>query len=257
MSNIKTIGIVGGVGPHAGLDLNEKIFSQTIARTDQEHLDVLLFSYSAHITDRTKYLIGNTQINPALGIYEVLAKLETAGAEVAGIPCNSSHVPHIWDEINRNLSEKKHRIKLVNMIEETGRFIKTQFLQVTKIGVLGTTGTVRSEVYTQTLSQYGYEIFYPDQEIQEKKVHQSIYNSDYGIKAQSSPVADQAKKNLYNAIDHLIEKKVEAIILGCTEIPIAIKDTKIKGRPIIDATLILARSLIMAVAPEKLQPISQ
>jgi aspartate racemase len=56
MRHSKAIGIVGGVGPYAGLDLNRKIFDNTVAKTDQEHLQVILFSFSADIPDRTKFL---------------------------------------------------------------------------------------------------------------------------------------------------------------------------------------------------------
>ena len=51
------IGIVGGVGPYAGLDLTEKIFGQTIASSDQEHLPVALLSLPERIEDRTRYLV--------------------------------------------------------------------------------------------------------------------------------------------------------------------------------------------------------
>ncbi|MBT8073778.1 MAG: aspartate racemase, partial [Xanthomonadales bacterium] len=83
------IGIVGGVGPYAGLDLVRNIFDQTLARTDQEHLDVVMLSMPSSITDRTEYLIGQNGENPGLGIADVIKRLEAAGATVAGIPCNT------------------------------------------------------------------------------------------------------------------------------------------------------------------------
>jgi len=255
MSTSKTIGIVGGVGPFAGLDLNEKIFRQTLAGRDQEHLNVILISYGAHITDRTAYLIGKEKINPAKGIYRTLAVLEDAGVYAAGIPCNTSHAPAIWDEILFLLNKNNHTIKLVNMIEETGSFIKSKFPDVHTIGILGTTGTMLSEVYSKILSTHGYKIIYPDRKIQDNKVHKAVYDGEYGIKAQSYPVSNQARSDLREAVDHLVSKNADAIVLGCTEIPLAVKESKIKEVPLIDATLILARSLIKIAAPEKLQPL--
>ena len=106
MSKYKTIGIVGGVGPYAGLDLNEKIFRLTKAMTDQEHLNVLLFSMSSKIVDRTDYLIKKIKKNPAYGIYDVLVRLEQGGAEIVGIPCNTSHAPEIWNVIEEKIQAK-------------------------------------------------------------------------------------------------------------------------------------------------------
>ena len=61
------IGIVGGVGPYAGLDLMRKVFDQTLAGGDQEHVDALLFSLPSGIADRTEYLEGRVEQNPPPG----------------------------------------------------------------------------------------------------------------------------------------------------------------------------------------------
>ena len=58
------IGVLGGVGPYAGLDLMRKIFDLTEAHSDQEHLSVIQFSLSEHIADRTRFLLGETEANP-------------------------------------------------------------------------------------------------------------------------------------------------------------------------------------------------
>ena len=64
-NNSTMIGIVGGVGPYAGLDLMRKVFDNTLAHCDQDHVDALLFSHSSKIVDRTEYLEGREQDNPA------------------------------------------------------------------------------------------------------------------------------------------------------------------------------------------------
>src|SRR5262245_32990820 len=94
---MKTIGIVGGVGPYAGLDLVKKIFDNTEAQRDQEHLDVLLINSPRLIDDRTNYILavrdGKVATDPALdpanpgcGIVACIRKLAAAGAEVVGVP---------------------------------------------------------------------------------------------------------------------------------------------------------------------------
>lgn len=69
------IGVLGGVGPYAGLDLMRKIFDQTEANCDQEHLSVIQYSLSEHIIDRTRFLLGETDENPGEAIGEIMVRM--------------------------------------------------------------------------------------------------------------------------------------------------------------------------------------
>ena len=91
------IGIVGGAGPYAGLDLAQKILQQTRAENDQDYLPTLLISTPDQIQDRTRFLLGQSKQNPAHAISRNLRDLKTLGATVAGIPCNTAHAPAIRD----------------------------------------------------------------------------------------------------------------------------------------------------------------
>ncbi len=252
----KSIGIVGGVGPFAGLDLNEKIFNQTIAAKDQDHLDIILLSCSSHIPDRTEFLVEMINENPAEGIFKVIKKLNQAGATQIGIPCNTAHANLIWGKLNSLIQKNKLAVNLVNMIRETAHFIEEQYPNAKNIGVLATIGTVTSEVYSETFRLYNLQVIYPDKSIQENKVHDAIYNTEYGIKAFSRPVSRKAVLDLENSIQHLIDKGCQVIVLGCTEIPLAITCSQFNKIPLVDPNLILARSLIGMVDPEKLKPLS-
>lgn len=248
------IGVVGGVGPYAGIDLVKKIFDQTVATTDQDHLPVILMSLSEEIEDRTAFLLGQSDRNPAHSMFRVLQKLSAAGATVAGIPCNTAHAPKIFDLVRREVHQHLPSLKLLHMIEETATFIKEQYPRRKRLGLLGTTGTVRSEVYQQVLSRDGYEVIVPDEKTQSDNVHASIYDPSYGIKAFSNPVTERARKQLLEAVQRLKRQGAEAIILGCTEIPLALPESKWEGVPLIDPTLILARALIREARPHKLKP---
>ena len=81
-------------------------------------------------------------------------------------------------------------------------------------------------------------------ENQKKLIDQAIYDKDFGIKSISSPVHDIAKRKIYLAIESLIKNKAEVVILGCTELPLAVNATSVKTIPLIDSTMILARSLL-------------
>lgn len=249
------IGIVGGVGPYSGTDLLKKVFDNTEAKTDQEHLDAVLLSMPSKIEDRTEYLIGNIKLNPALAIAELLLKLEKTGVTIAGIPCNTAHSERIFKVIQRELEHATSSIQLLNMIDETVSFIATNYPDVTKVGVLSTTGTYTSKIYASPLESKGYEVIRPSLEMQENSIHPSIYHKTYGIKAISNPIHPQARENLVQGIAYLKAQGAQIVILGCTEIPLAITESKINGLITTDPTTILARALIHHSHPHKLKPL--
>ena len=240
----KAIGIVGGVGPYAGLDLNQKIFACTTVKTEQDHFQVYLLSCSSLIGDRTEYLLHpESHENPGEAIYEVVAKLNAIGAQVIGIPCNTSHCAPIYDVIVARIRENRLPITLVNMIEETARFTMGAVPRVRRVGLLATRGTYSSGVYQSTFASLGeVEVLSPEPHEQES-VHASIYDPTYGIKTHPNPISREAVKILTDAGKGLIARGAEAVIMGCTEIPLALRPVAL-GVPMIDSTLVLARALI-------------
>jgi len=253
-----SIGIVGGIGPYAGLDLNRKIFEQTIARRDQDHLDVVLLSWPSRIPDRTAYLLNESSANPVGGIVDCLQSMDQLGVTVAGIACNTAHSPKLFGEVVRRLESVGCRIKVVDMISEVARVLSGNAVRGKRVGVLATTGTVRANAYGSRLREAGIEAIYPDDGIQENIVHPAIYDTQYGIKAHSDPVTQQAQTAIMEAGRHLlVERQAEALILGCTELPLAITSQTLFGKPVIDPTLLLARALVREVAPEKLRSPSE
>ncbi len=253
MAKEKIIGIVGGVGPYAGLDLCKKVFDQTTAVSDQQHLSTILVSMPGCIDDRTDYLIGRTVENPGHAIFEIIKKLHDLGAEVIGIPCNTSHAPPIFDVIVDGLRESGLRIKLLHMIDEVAVFIKEFYTLVSRVGVLSTTGTYRTGVYKDVLENHGLEVILPEEDMQENMVHKSIYDSEYGIKARSNPVMQLARAQVAESIKHLGNMGAEVVILGCTELSLAVESSNMGGIPLIDSSLVLARALVREAAPGKLK----
>lgn len=253
MEGIKVIGIVGGLGPCADDDLIAKVRSHTIAEKDQEHLHIALLSFPGNFVDRTSFLLGETDINPAYAISDVAKKLEFIGADVIGIPCNTSHAPEIYNVIVEELRKACSKVVLINMVDEVVKHIVEYYPSAGSIGVLSTTGLFKAGVYRKNILRYGLNVIEPDVDIQEGLIHKSIYDPVYGIKSKSNPVTDRAVTDLHYAINHLINKGAEAIILGCTEIGLAVFEKEIDGCAIIDSTSVLARALIREAAPHKLK----
>jgi aspartate racemase len=248
----KTIGIVGGVGPYAGLDLNQKIFDNTVAATDQDHLSVILISTSAEIADRTRYLLQLDVENPAKNLFKVITDLHKLGAAVAGIPCNTAHAEPIFSVLTHLISEGGLNIKLLNMISEVMTALKAE-LNYLRVGVLSTLGTHKNSLYETYMNKAGIPMVQADDELA-GSVHQAIYHPEYGIKAQSNPVTSKARALAKTAVRKLANQGADIVILGCTELPLALTGDYVDGIKLIDPTTILARALIRYVDPEKLKP---
>jgi aspartate racemase len=237
----RMIGIVGGVGTFAGIDLYRKIYHHTDARTDQEHPPVALLSVPHKVADRTRFLQGEVEENPGIAIAGIINSLASIGAEVIGIPCNTAHAPVIFHEIQKRIPEN---VQLLHLIEEVGRFLSTQHPAVRKAGILGTNGTFRVKMYTDVLSSHYIEAIYPEEGMQEKLVHPAIIDQEYGIKAYSDPVTERARNDLMEAAMYLVRQGSEAVILGCSEIPLAIYESRIGTAVVIDSVSVLAKALI-------------
>jgi len=251
------IGIVGGVGPYAGLELNRRIFDNTLTDgTDQSHFEVVLFSAGARVPDRTEFLLGREERNPAEGIFEALRSLAAAGATIAAIACNTAHAPRIIDPVRRKLESEGLNLELVDMIEETALAITGAYGPGACVGILASGGTVACGVYERLkLERCGaHRLILPSAEVQ-AEVHASIYDRRYGIKACSNPVTERATAQCRSAALHLKAGGAELVVLGCTELPLALPPGSVESLKFVDPAEITARALIARAAPEKLKPL--
>lgn len=260
MSRKKLIIIGGGVGPAAGVKLHEIIIQNTLTDgTDQDHIEVHHYSRSEYIGDRTLFLFGKKVPSPSFGMMQTIkiASLAARAAgkkAVAGVPCNTFHAPVIWNEFMTLLKKEQVKIKMVHMLNETFEIIHHLLPKAKRVGLMSTTGTRKVKVYQQLFERSGIEIIQVP-EILQPQLHDSIYNTQWGIKA-VSPVTDKARHNFKKYVGLLAEQKVEAVILGCTEIPLALPQRHFMRIPLIDPMQALARALIREADPTKLKPLT-
>ena len=249
------IGIIGGVGPSAGLDLVQKIFANTIAVRDQDHLNCMLVSCPSLIPDRTAYLLQNNQEeseNPAFGLFDSAQRLYNAGVRLAAVGCNTAHADRIFTVFLDMVRGSLPDLRIVNMLETCAAYVK-ESLRISSLGLLAAKGTYKSGVYHEYFRrEEGFLLIEPDIAGQER-IHQAIFDKNFGIKAQSQPVTLQATSLIKDEILQLINRGAKAVILGCTELPLAIQTQNIPV-PVIDPGLLTARKLIALSAPEKLLP---
>ncbi len=245
------IGIVGGVGPLAGLDVFKKIIEETVVQKDQEHLPVLLMSYPHLIVDRTEYLLGKVDTNPAYALANIIKQLAENGAKVVAIPCNTAHAEPIFLVVEEELKKSNTDVKILHLVKETVNFIKLSSPDA-KVAVLSTTGTRNTGLYKNLLLAARLGVLEPDTDSQHR-VHEAIYDKSYGIKAFSSPVKEKALEEIMICMDILIREGATHFILGCTELPLAFVEPEYKSIPLIDPNRIIARALINEIDPEKLK----
>ena len=227
------VGLVGGLGPAATVDLYDKITRAWLAKNDQEHFKVVI-EQNPQTPDRTKALLeGGT--DPTLALYHSAKRLEEDGCDYIIIPCNTAHafLPYM---------ERHLDTPFINMQQVTMDEIKEKFGEKARIGLLATTGTVKSGLYGEKAKSMGMPLFVPDEEHQ-KLVMSAIYGPK-GVKAGFT--SGTCRDELLAAADYMVKTyECNVLILGCTELPLIVDegDAQVAGRTVffIDPTSALAR----------------
>ncbi|MEC9171934.1 MAG: hypothetical protein VYC97_04960, partial [SAR324 cluster bacterium] len=113
------IGIIAGAGPFAGLDLATKILEQTDASCDQEYLPMVSVSTPGEIEDRTRFLLGESEENPAYALAKNFLDLQRMNAKVIGMPCNTAHAAPILEVFHQEIAPHAKSARYLDMIQET------------------------------------------------------------------------------------------------------------------------------------------
>lgn len=224
---MKTIGIIGGMGPAATIDLYKKMVDQTPAEKDQDHIHVIIDSYP-QIEDRTGYILHGG-INPASRLVESAKRLEAAGADALIMPCNTAH--YFAKDIERAVN-----IPLIHIVRCCAETIKNNYPETKKIGLIATTGTIKAGVYSSILKDYGFETIDLPEKI-ENNIMDCIYK---GVKAGKT---EEYSRLFQQCVDEITNLGADLLIEGCTEIPLLIPYVKTK-LPAIDATYELAKASV-------------
>ncbi|WP_332238645.1 aspartate/glutamate racemase family protein [Sporolactobacillus sp. KGMB 08714] len=224
---MKTIGIIGGMGPLATSDLYRRIIARTKAAKDQDHIHVLIDS-NTRIPDRTEAIIGNGE-DPRPELIKSAERLEQGGADFLIMPCNTAH--YFIDAI-----QAKVHIPFINMIEETAKDTKQKYGQETVVGIMATDGTLKTKIYEHCYHRLAIKIVVPEKKQQKlmKFIYEVIKNGNY----------DAGTDLFFECVEELKNKGADAFLLGCTELSSAQYLYKFEG-PFINPTEILAEASII------------
>ena len=221
------IGILGGMGTQAGLDFCNKLAKINVGKLDQQYPMFVLYNKS-NTPRRPENL--KKYYNVLNALVEGCRMLEKNKCKFIVMPCNTAHY---WQED----IQKKIKIPLISMPKEVYKHTKKTCKKNSKIGILCTEATLKTKVYNKYFDK-DFNLISPEKLLQKNSVNKSIKFVKMGkIK--------EAEKVIRPAVKYLIKNKCKKIILGCTELPIAIfayksfKKIK-KSKVFIDPNLLLA-----------------
>ena len=224
---MKTLGVIGGLGPMATAYFMELVTTMTDAPCDQEHLPMVVAS-APYIPDRTAHILDSAQPDPTPVMEEVGRMLLHSGANVLAVPCITAH--HFLPRLETAL-----QAEFVNGVEQTVLHLKEHGVE--KVGILATDGTVRSRLLHTALEKHGLCPVVPNENAQKDVMHLVYHN----IKAGKPAEMDR----FYNAAESLINQGAQVSILGCTELPL-LKKVRPLGPGFIDTLEVLAQQSILA-----------
>jgi aspartate racemase len=240
------IGILGGMGTQAGLDFCNKLAMLNRGKSDQEYPLFMLYNKSnipgrpESIGVQTKELSLIPKSPKNIIKYNKVLKslligcrsLEKSGCKFIVIPCNTAH--YWYEDL-----QKKINIPIINMPREVFKHTQKKCAKNSKIGLLATEGTLKTKIYDR-LFEKNFKLIKPTDVLQKNSVNKTIKYVKMGN-------VKLAEKSIRKSINYLLKMKCKKIILGCTELPIAIfafksfKKVKL-SKIFLDPNLILATS---------------
>lgn len=217
-------GVLGGLGPEATLDFYARVLERTAARTDQEHLHLIINS-NPKVHDRNDAVAG-TGPSPGPQLAVMAAALERAGADFLVMVCNTAHA--FQAEILQATA-----LPFVSIINETVREALRRQPDVQCAGLLAASGCLDARLYQTAFAEHGVSTLQPDREL--------FMDLLYRIKSgdTSGEVRDEMKQLALT----LLSAGADVIIAACTEVPLVLAQTDL-AVPFISSTDALADATI-------------
>ncbi|WP_169973611.1 MULTISPECIES: amino acid racemase [unclassified Campylobacter] len=221
---MKRVGILGGMGPLATIDLYAKIVELTDAKKDQDNIPIIIDNYP-QIPDRTAYILHGGE-DPFPFMKEAALRLKNAGCEAVFMACNTAH--YFADRLVEETG-----INLLHIASIAVDAIKKEYPNAKKIAVIATTGTTKAKIYENKLVENGFECVQIPENLLEN-IMDCIYK---GAKA------NKLKEYVELFNDTIDQVQADVYIAACTEIPLFLPYAKKKDK-FVDATLELAKAAV-------------
>src|SRR4029077_12279713 len=195
------VGIIGGMGPEATVDLMRRVVAKTPARDDQDHVHLIVES-NPKIPSRIAHLIEGTGADPTPELIRIAGNLQRAGATALAIPCNTAHA--YAHSIRRAVS-----IPLLDMIELTvGKIAASP--RVARVGLLASSAVLTPELYAKAFSSHGVAVVHPRDQDEVMALIRAVKRGDTGLQAESA-LGRMALE---------LASQADVLLIGCSELSV-------------------------------------
>ena len=228
---MKKVGIIGGIGPASTLDYYSGIINEYRAKTNDENYPEIVIN-SVNMAEMLLYVSEENWDSLIDMLLHAIKNLADADAKFAAIASNTPHI--VFDMI-----KKKSALPLISIVEETCKY--AQFKGCKKVLVIGTRFTMSNDFYDEAFKRYGIIAVVPTKS-QQETIHNLFFpNLENGI-----VVLEDKQKMLKIVSDLIIEHHADAVVLGCTELPLMIKDGDVDAL-ILDTTQIHIKAIVNSI----------
>lgn len=221
-----TVGILGGMGPQATVDLMSKVIALTPAKDEPDHIRMLV-DCNPQVPHRATAIFGGGP-SPGPILAEMAQNLVKGGAELLAIPCNTAH--YFLKDVKEAVD-----VLVMDMIDEVVVEIHRKFPEAKRVGLLATRGTLRTRLYHDRLEDLGFIVLEPAENEQQRL--------DWLVKQiKLHPIEQKHYETATLLLNGLTEAGADLVVAGCTEIPLALP--RKTPCPILDPTTVLASSIV-------------
>ena len=224
----RTVGVLGGMGPEATVDLMRRVVAGTPARDDADHVRMLV-DCNPRVPSRIAALLEGTGESPVPCLVEMARGLERHGADFLAIPCNTAH--HYHAEVAAAV-----RVPVLNLIDMTARDAAGLCPDLTRVGLLASTALPRIRLYEPWFERLGARVLYPGPGLQ-----QELMALIRAVKAGRHTAAQVAA--CHRAAEDLEARGAQCLVVACTELSMVVERLR-TDLPVCDAADVLARAVI-------------
>lgn len=229
----KIIGILGGMGPEATVDLMQRIIRLTPALDDADHIRCIVDN-NPKVPSRIKAIIQGDGEDPGPFMAEMGRRLEVWGADILAIACNTAH--YYYDAVQQAVN-----IPVINMIDLVSGYVKTHFPKQDNVGILASPAVAITGLYTQRFDPLGIKEVWPDQE-QQKHLLDIIKSIKQGN------TGSRVRAGYKEVCQNLKQKGASIAIVACTELSALSEGLPIQS---VDAAEVLAMEIVRTATNRK------
>lgn len=224
----RVLGVLGGMGPLASAHFMVRLTLLTPALRDQDHIPTILWS-DPRVPDRTAARLAGGE-DPLPALLRGIRGLEAAGAQAIAIPCNTAHG---WFAAMKDATA----LPILHIVDAAAAELRRLAVPGGRIGVMGTSGTLAMRLYQERLASQGYECLVPEPAEMDALVTPAIAL----VKANR---VVEGYEGAAEAARRLAARGAAAVVLGCTELPLAVAAGPMLPFPVADTIDALARAAI-------------